>query len=256
VATARTERTARVRRILSRAAVVLGGAVAGTAAAWLLSTSAASADTTQPGITQPEIIQPVVEVLDAVPAEAAPDQLPQYVEQIVSKAQTPAPPKELTAVVEQVKSNLNLPVRPQRGETTTSASLRMLTLEDHEAPSVVQPLEAASQTAPVVEDQAYVTSSHDYGRQPVTESSRRAPPSHDREPSLPSLPPLPAPLAPPTAPAASCSSCGHGSDDEPGTPVSTTWLNPRSGLATSRELRMITQHVATAVGEQPGVTPD
>ncbi|MET0236755.1 MAG: hypothetical protein ABW224_19045, partial [Kibdelosporangium sp.] len=53
-----------MRRILSRAGVVLGGAVAGTAATWLLSMSTASADELLPA--QPDLVKPIADALSQV----------------------------------------------------------------------------------------------------------------------------------------------------------------------------------------------
>jgi hypothetical protein len=250
-----------VRRILSRAGLVLGGVVVGTAAAWLLSAANASADT-EPSVA-PEILQPVVGTLTA-PGDTKPTELPQYVDQIVHKTvpQPPAPPKELTdfgkqvqGAVDTVATHLARTAHHNDGtENAGSAANRMLALGDYDAPAVVHPVDVDPQTAPAVTGQARMTA-HDFSRHPATESPRHEP-LDAPAPVLPALPPLPAPLVPPTAPAGSCNSCGHGSDDDLGLPFVATWPNPQSGFATSRALRLITQHVATAVGEQPGVTPD
>jgi hypothetical protein len=261
---ARTERAARLRRVLSRAAVVLGGAVAGTAAAWVLSMSAASADTLPQAPIQPVV--PVVGTLTA-PGQLPAAEIGQSIGHVAAAAdavlpEPPAPPKELGEVgkhvqgaVQQVTTTLARPVHAEHSDVTTSAGLRMLTPGDVQAPAAVLPAEAAAQPAPAdVENQISVTA-RKTGRHAATGSSRYAPP-RDQEPHLPALPPLPAPLAPPAAPAASCVSCGNGPNDDLGVLVAYTGLSSRSGLATEGGLRMVTQHVATAVGEQPGVTPD
>jgi hypothetical protein len=251
-----------VRRVLVRAGIVLGGAVAGTAAAWLMSMSSASADT-----TTPQVVQPVVDTLTA-PGQTKPGTIPQFVEHVVDTAAVtpPAPPKEIEdfgkhvqgafdQFGKQVTTQLTLPANRDASEIAGPAKLRMLAIGDHDSSPVVHPLEVTPQTAQQPASGRERVTAHDNGRRPATESSRRAPPS-DQSPALPVLPPLPAPLVPPTAPAGACNSCGHGSDDDLGVPVSHTWPALNTGLATSRALRMSTQHVATAVGEQPGVTPD
>ncbi len=246
-----------MRRILSRAGLVLGGAVVGTAAAWLLSSAGASADT---GTT--EVLQPVVGTLsqhtDTQANELPSSELPQYVDQIVHKA--PAPPKEITEVgrqvqgtVEKVTGQLPLPTAPTHRAEDTSPALRLLSLGNHDISPIVRPVDAPPQTASALTTQTR-PAAHDYSRHPVSESPRHEP-SPAPAPGLPALPP--APLVPPTAPAGSCSnSCGHGSDDDLGMPFVDTWPTPQSGLGTSRALRLVSQHVVTAVGAQPGVTPD
>jgi hypothetical protein len=247
-----------VRRMLSRAGLVLGGVVVGTAAAWLLSAADASADT-----ATPEVLQPVVGTLTA-PGDTKPTELPQYVDQIVHKTvpQPPAPPTDLAefgkhvqGAVDEVATHLTRTTqRDDRSESSAPAALRLLELGNHDAPPVVHPLDVTPQTAPALTGQARTTA-HDFSRHPVTESPRHEP-VKDPAPGLPTLPPLPAPLVPPTAPAGSCNSCGHGSDDDLGVPFAVTWPAPQFGSATSRALRLSSQHVVTAVGAQPGVTPD
>ncbi|MEV4311538.1 hypothetical protein [Actinocrispum sp. NPDC049592] len=249
---AKTARAARVRRILSRAGLVLGGAVVGTAAAWLLSSASASADT-----DTTDVLQPVVGALTQH-TDTKPSELPQYVDQIVHKA--PAPPQEITEVgrqvqdtVEQVAGQLRLPAAPTHRAEDTSPALRLLSLGNHDISPIVRPVDALSQTASALTTQTR-PAAHDYSRHPVSESPRHEP-SPAPAPGLPALPP--APLVPPTAPAGSCSnSCGHGSDDDLGMPFVDSWPAPQSGLGSSRALRLVSQHVVTAVGAQPGVTPD
>jgi hypothetical protein len=247
--------------VLSRAAVVLGGAVAGTAAAWVLSMSTASADT----LAQPPI-QPVVPVVDTLttPGQLPAGEISQSIGHVADAVlpEPPAPPKELEefgkhvqGAVQQVTTTLARPVHAERTDVTTPAGLRILTPGDVEAPAAVLPMDAAAQPSPVgAEDQNSVTA-RKTSRHAATRSSRYAPP-RDQEPHLPALPPMPAPLAPPAAPVASCVSCGNGPNDDLGVLVAYTGLSSRSGPATEGALRMVTQHVATAVGEQPGVTPD
>jgi hypothetical protein len=250
-----------MRRFLVRAGIVLGGAVAGTAAAWLMSMSNASAD----DATVPQVVQPVVDTLTA-PGTTKPGSPTQFVEHVVTNVvpEPPAPPKELTdfgkdvkgafdKFGQQVATKLSLPTTI--GESTT-AKPRLLVVGDHDIPSVTHtPVVLTQNTASAQPVREHVTV-HDTGRHLAAESSRRAPPRDDQSPALPALPPLPAPLAPPTAPASACSSCGHGSGDDRGLPVAHSWPTANTGSATSRALRMITQHVAVAVAEQPGVTPD
>jgi hypothetical protein len=236
-----------MRRIVSRAAVLIGGVAAG----WLVSTASASAD-----VRSPEVVESTMDLL-AVPVE---------VETALAATlpEPPAPPAELAefgrqvhGAVQHVTSRLHLPTPSSTKDIVGDAAvprLRLLTADDQDALLVVLPQQeiqppAGSLSRPHVAE-------HDYSRHPVSEPVRRTAPNNEA-PELPALPTLPLPLAPPTAPTGSCTtSCGHGPDDDLGTPVAHTWPNLRSGSVTSRALQLMSQHVATAVGEQPGVTPD
>jgi hypothetical protein len=246
-----------VRRILSRAGLVLGGAVAGTAAAWLLSMSAASADELTPA--QPDLVKPVADAL----SDTNPSQVGNFVGTVLPEP--PAPPAQLeefgqqvTGAVEQVTAGLNLPAKSGLGEPTAPAKLRLLPVGDHDLSPVVTPLAATPQLGMVTATATEQAAAHDRGRARVTQSPRHEL-AADGEPELPDLPrlPLPMPLAPPTVPAGACLSCGNGgANDDFGIPAAHTWPNSASEFATSHALRLISQHVAPAAGEQPGVTPD
>jgi hypothetical protein len=224
----------------------------------------AAADT---GTAEPSVVQSTIDALPA-PGLAKPGQLPDYVQHVVDTTLTEplVPPKPLeefgrhvqgtvAQFGQQVVTHLALSAKNDLGEVAAPAKLRMVAFGGRDTPPYVRPLDAPPRTAPAsLLGREHVTA-HDFGSQPATDSPRHGPPS-DESQELPALPPLPAPLAPPTAPVSACNSCGHGSDDDLGFPVFYTWSNSRSGLATSRALRMITQYVATAAGEQPGVTPD
>jgi hypothetical protein len=233
VDTARTERTARVRRILSRAAVVLGGVAAG----WLVSTASASA-----GTTEPEVVQSAMDVL------VFPSQVDTAVDAMLPEP--PAAPagleefgRQVHGAVEQVGAkvadHLHLPAVQQDrdlGDGAASPKLRLLSLGDHDVAPIVQPLAAVQSSTGLV---AAPEATHDYGRQPATEPDRRGPPA-DQSPQLPALPTLPVPLSPPGAPSGSCtSSCGNGSNDDLGIPVAHVWPSAHAGSATSRSLRLI-----------------
>jgi hypothetical protein len=246
-----------VRRILSRAGLVLGGAVAGTAAAWLLSMSTASADEFTPA--QPDLVTPVADTL----SEANPGQVGNFVDTVLPEPPAPPAPLEefgqqVKGTVEQVTAGLHLPAKSELGEPTAPAKLRLLTIGDDDSSPVVAPLAATPELDSVATTGDERAATHDRGRAPVTQSPRHEP-AADGEPELPDLPrlPLPLPLVPPTVPAGACASCGSGgANDDLGIPAAHTWPNSASEFATSHALRLISQHVAPAAGEQPGVTPD
>ena len=245
-----------MRRILSRAGLVLGGAVAGTAAAWLLSMSTASADELP---AQPDLVKPVADAL----SNTNPSQVGNFVDTVLPEPPAPPAPleefgKQVTGAVEQVTAGFNLPAKSELGGPTAPAKLRLLTAGDDDSSPVVAPLAATPQLDPVATTGSERAAAHDRGRAPVTQSPRHEP-AADVESELPALPrlPLPLPLAPPTVPAGACASCGNGgANDDLGIPAAHTWPNSASEFATSHALRLISQHVAPAAGEQPGVTPD
>jgi hypothetical protein len=251
-----------MRRIVSRSLWVLGGAIAGTVVTWALSGAAASAGTELPSPVDQvgPVVQPMAEVLSA----AEPSDFPRYAETFVGTVlpEPPASPKldeigrQVHDAVGQVTGQLKFAPRHDRPMVPDASKLRWISFGDHDVPPFERPLETLPQPAvSAVTGHGDILTGHAPGRHLPVDVTRRGPPS-DGAPALPLLP-APMPPAPPTVPAGACSACGHhGSDDDAGMPVSHTWPNPKSGLATSRALRMITQHVATATGAQPGVTPD
>ncbi|ONI72842.1 hypothetical protein ALI144C_43385 [Actinosynnema sp. ALI-1.44] len=226
----------------------------------MLSTATASAET-----SEQDVVQPVVDALtqqNTVPAKDLADAV---------LPQPSAPPAGLKDVgqqvhgaVEKVAAQLKQLPAPTTGigEVEEPAKLRLLTVDDADADtwSVVTPVAANPQLAPAPSAGPERVAAHDAGRAPVAESPRRAPPVGDAAPELPALPrlPLPMPLPVPVAPAGVCTSCGNGgsNNDDFFVAVAHVWPFPTSGFATSQALRLISQHVAPAAGEQPGVTPD
>ncbi|MCE7005125.1 hypothetical protein LWC34_20170 [Kibdelosporangium philippinense] len=248
-----------MRRILSRAAVLVGGA----AAAWLLSTATASAET-----SGQDALKPVVDAVTAsAPADPDAKQVKDFVDAVLPEPS--APPAELDELdevgrqvqdaVEKVAAHLSLPATGDGlGSGSAPAKARLLTLGDGDTSSV-NSVAANPQLAPAVSAVPEREAAHDWRRAAVAESPRHAPPVGDTAPDLPALPrlPLPMPLPGPVAPFGACNSCGNGgSNDDFGVAVAHTWPFSGSEFATSQALRLISQHVAPAAGEQPGVTPD
>ena len=297
--TTRTAKGARLRRVLSRAGLVLGGAVAGTAAVWLLSTSAASADDLLggSGLVAP-IAAPIngaplgAAALDATPIaggslsaarinsgpittvldDATPDQVGTVVGAVLPEP--PAPVRQIDVlghgvhdVVETVTAGSNLPATTELGEPTAPAKLRSLLPGDEEiAPDAVPTadipqLPPASLTDPVIEPAVEQAAAGERDRVSAP-TSFRAVQIAGQQPDLPALPrlprPMPMPVAPAPVPTGVCSSCGNGgANDDLGVPVTHMWSAGVSGVATSRALRLTSQHVSPpAAGAQPGVTPD
>ncbi|WP_157233721.1 hypothetical protein [Kibdelosporangium phytohabitans] len=210
------------------------------------------------------MVKPIVDAL----SQQNPQQVKAFADAVLPEP--PAPPAELEEVgnkvqgaVEQVASQLKLPAPPAGiGEVKEPAGLRMLTVDDADAEprSVVIPIAANPQLAPAQSAGPERAAAHDTSRAPVAESPRLAPPVGDAAPELPALPRLPLPMPLPVpAPAGACTSCGgggSGNDDFFGVALAHAWPFPASGFATSQALRLISQHVSPAAGEQPGVTPD
>ncbi|MET0131994.1 MAG: hypothetical protein ABW215_00220, partial [Kibdelosporangium sp.] len=179
-----------MRRVLSRAAVVLGGVAAG----WLLSTAGASADPDHLDQDRSEVVRSTVDVL------GGPGRLAGAVEAVLPEP--PATPAELGQVGRElhgaVRQTTGHPSPPAEtstkddGEDTSSASPQLPTNDDHGNPLLVVP-------APVRDVQSSTGSpatAHlaDHHRQPVSEPARRVAPSD--APELPGLPTQPLPVAP------------------------------------------------------------
>jgi hypothetical protein len=238
----------------------------------LLSTATASAETSEPA--HQDIVTPVVDTL----VQQKPRQVQDIVQTVLPESPAPHAGLELAEVgktvqgtVEQVTGKLDLPVPvPETelghlGKPEVPVAPRLLTVDDREtgAQPVAHTIAANPQLAPAPTAGPERVAAHDDTRRaPVAESPRYAPPVGDAASALPALPrlpmPMPMPLPPaPTAPSSVCSACGNGgSNDDSGIAVAHSWPFPVSGLATSQALRLFSQHIVPAAGEQPGVTPD
>ncbi|SMC95840.1 hypothetical protein [Kibdelosporangium aridum] len=246
-----------MRRILSRAAVLVGGA----AAVWLLSTATASAET-----SGQDALKPVVDAFTAAaPVEPDANHVKEFVDAVLPEPTEPPAGldevgRQVQNTVEKVAEHLSLPAPgTDLGSGSTPAKARLLTFGEGDTSPVINPVAATPQLAPVASAVPQRVAAHDVRRASVAESPRHAPPVGDTAPELPALPhlPLPMPLPGPVAPTGACSSCGNGgSNDDFGVAAAHGWPFSGSEFATSKALRLISQHVSPAAGEQPGVTPD
>ncbi len=252
------------RRVVLRTLTVVGGAAAGTALAWCLSTAGASADTATP---EPEI--PVVRTIVSPVTGAVETALRPALEPVADRLQDP-PPHAVEKLGERVKRAADtfrghaedqLPqcVDPLCGIEHVGRSEAPAPGDDaghgrSDSPSpapVATPRAAGKVTTPGVDPDA-TSERTATGRAYADGMPRRGSPAPGM-PSLPELPTWPAPLAP-AAPAP-----GHGCA---GNPVDSSlfaalpWQDRMPALV--RGLTVPATEVTTPgrAGAQPGVTPD
>ena len=264
ISTAR-DTAALARRVVLRTLTVVGGAAAGTAIAWCLSTGSASADTTD-GLTPsvPEIpvahqlVSPVTGALDTAahttagklrnppPAPKSLEALGKRVKQVTSRlgerATEPLPEcaDSLCGLKEISRSEA-----PPAGDSATQAGRADA---PHAAPAAAVPAATGTVANPGIDPDATAERTAT-GRAYSDGMSRRGSPA----PGVPSFPAWPAPIAP--APVSGhTGSTGGPADSSPFAAYS--WQDRTPALV--RGLKVPAGVVTTAgrPGAQPGVTPD
>jgi hypothetical protein len=227
-----------LRRVLRRTLIVLGGAAAGTAIAWAISSASASADTgCEPPVPAPALVQagPVADVVCTVR-----DALP-----VTDLGQAAGDVADLTPQVP-----LGVPVEvDQLGaahHAAWSATSTHLARVPHPARAAAAPAPAptAASTPGSVPDTLAERTATD--RALGDGMTRRGSPA----PSVP-FAPVPQPFAP------GGGTSGHvgGGADSSGF-AALPWSAGRSGLTTARALPVIELLPVDEPGTQPGVTPD
>ncbi|ROP39369.1 hypothetical protein EDD40_4755 [Saccharothrix texasensis] len=252
----------RVRRLLSRALLVVGGTLAGTAAAWALSATAASA--------QIPVVEPIAEIAhDSLPPRAAEGSVEaalapvgravQDLDTALSSPRVPEPsPPDLRRVADDLRGAVG-GVRDWLGHRASEQAPVDVVVAGAVTRQVTETTPAAaavpvSAGTPVVHGVFGKLSRSwlDAPRQPVAALSDADVPSLPGDPSgLPSMP-----FAPLGAPA-HCSCGGDGSGSSGGgngsfTAVSAGRIDP----AVARALFPATERNTVTQGKQPGVTPD
>jgi len=252
----------RVRRLLSRALLVVGGTLAGTAAAWVLSATAASA--------QVPVLDPIAGIAhDALPpgaaqgrVEAALAPVGQAVHDLDTALSSPRVPEpsspDLRRVAEDIRGAvggvgdwLRLPAsRPAPVDVVVGGAVTRHVTETTPAATAV-PVPAGT---PVVQGVFGKLSRSwlDAPRPPAAASSGTGGTSLPGDPSgVPSMP-----FAPLGAPAhCSCGGDGSGSSgggSGPFTAASADRIDP----AVARALSPATERNTVRPGKQPGTTPD
>jgi hypothetical protein len=251
------ETAALARRFVFRTLTVVGGAAAGTAIAWCLSTGTAAADTpadllgdTSSGLT--EVVTPFGDTLDAL-AERLPA--------------PPSPPREaldrLTETAERLGDQAELPEGELTGVLETAAVLETVEVpveaadfgsDQVGAPPWVPAAASAGSVTDAGVDPEWTTARTATERAYATGMPHRGSPAT----TLPDQPTWPAPFSPvpPSAPVSGHT--GHAganlADSSPSAAL--VWLD-----RTSRPGSALTAHAAEAAtagraGDQPGTAPD
>ncbi|GHH35649.1 hypothetical protein [Lentzea cavernae] len=247
-----------IRRFATRALLAVGGAIAGTAVAWALTTSAASAaDEVPPADAQQvDVVSKLVAKTDeklpvAVPAAKAVHKIDETLRAEHEKARASLPDVQVSQAVEQIAVRI-LPQVTRIGQSESPATARSLDVTFPETPATTTPApEAVQSTAPVVPQ---VTGVSGAKWTDLLEHNDFVVPSEQR-PSLPSdpMPKLPVPAPAPVQ----CSSCHDGSGSAKGSVFAALAASGNAhGISSTRALAPSTDEVTVTPGKQPGINPD
>lgn len=268
----------RVRRALSRALLVIGGAAAGTAAAWVLSTATAAAEA------------PESDVLTAVSAAASQDSLDEVLPARVNTALSPVitPATQTVAGIDQA-------LRAEQEKARAATSPKLEEVADHLrggfdevgswfeprwaevlSPNALLPVGKTANAVPVasspigtsgapvsvgtpvVESPATPFSrlGDQWAQQPVPPRTAQGddsrpdfPGDHSPVPFVPFAPPVNVPVH------CSCGGDGSGSAGSQSAASQAAFANAYNS-AVARALKPTTERISVLPGKQPGSTPD
>ncbi|MEV6240289.1 hypothetical protein [Lentzea sp. NPDC051838] len=235
-----------IRRFATRALLAVGGAIAGTAVAWALTTSSANA---AEDVQQFDVVSKIVHADEklpvVVPAAKAVDKLDETLRTEQQKARAALPDVQVSKAVEQIAEQI-LPQVSRIGQTQAPATARSLDVVFPETPAVAEgePAPAAPQyTGPSGALWTELLQHNDF----VVPSQQ-----------LPSLPSTPFPKLPVPAPApVQCSSCNDGSGSAKGGTIAALAASDNAhGTSVTRALLPSTDEVTVTPGKQPGINPD
>jgi hypothetical protein len=242
------------RRVVCRALTVLGGVAAGTALAWWLSTTAASAETPSPPDDMPQAVQVVTAPVEQA-AETAVSYLPD----------PPPPPKEQLADLGQKLTDTAQQFRDNADSTLPDCGVCLGTQKHHyvadslgrsdvpSAPPVATPV--ASTIAPfIVTDTVTPRTAKD--RALADGMSRRGSPA-PVGPALPGLPGWPVPI--PSTPAGIPTTGNHsasGSSSDSHLLAALPWQDRNTELVAGGTAATTKAATFGRPGAQPGVAPD
>jgi hypothetical protein len=236
-----------IRRFATRALLAVGGAVAGTAIAWALTTSSASA---AEDVQQFDIVTRIVSVDEklpvVVPAANAVHEIDESLRAEQQKARAALPDVQVPAVVDQIAERI-LPQVTRIGQSSAPATERSMDVIFPETPVATE----AAASAPVL---SQFTGSSGASWTDLLEHNDFVVPS-GQHPSLPSnpLPKLPVPAPAPVQ----CSSCSDGSGSAKGSTSAALAASGNGyGSAVTRALAPSTDEVTVTPGKQPGINPD
>ncbi len=241
-----------IRRFATRALLAVGGAIAGTAIAWALTTSSANAAETVPSGDgqQFDVVTKIVSVDEklpiVVPAADAVHKIDETLRSEQQKARAALPDVQVSTAVEKIAERI-LPQVTRIGQSQAPATERSMDVTFQEIPA---PTEAA-QSAPVV---SQVTGPAGAVWTDLLGHNDFVVPSEQR----PSLPTTPLPKLPVPAPApVQCSSCSDGSGAAKGSTIAAFAASGNAhGSAVTRALAPSTDEVTVTPGKQPGINPD
>ncbi|MFC3892633.1 hypothetical protein ACFOWZ_14215 [Lentzea rhizosphaerae] len=236
-----------IRRFATRALLAVGGAIAGTAVAWALTTSSANA---AEDVQQFDVVTKIVSADEklpvVVPAATAVHKIDEALRAEQEKARAALPEVQVSTAVEQIAERI-LPQVTRTGQSDAPATARSLDVTFPEIP--------ASETGQSPVAQALqVAGPSGASWTELLEHNDFVVPSEQR----PSLPTSPLPKLPVPAPAPVQCSCG--SDGSGSAKGSTTAALAASGNAhgtsVTRALAPSTDEVTVTPGKQPGINPD
>jgi len=241
-----------IRRFATRALLAVGGAVAGTAIAWALTTSSANAaDTVPSGDGQQfDVVTKIVSVDEklpaVVPAAKAVDQLDETLRAEQQKARAALPEVQVQETVAQIAYQV-LPRVTKVVAPQTPATSRAMDVTYWEIP--------ASETgqSPVSQVIGQFTGPSGATWTALLETHHFLVPSEEH----PSLPADPSPKLPVPAPApVHCTSCSDGSGSASGSKSAALAASGTHGTSVTRALAPSTDEVTVTAGKQPGTNPD
>lgn len=249
-----------IRRFATRALLAVGGAIAGTAVAWVLTTSAANAEDAVPTAAvssadgqQVDVVSKLVAKTDeklpvVVPAAKAVHKLDETLRAEQEKARAALPDVQVSQAVDQIAARI-LPQVTRIGQSSTPASERAMDVTFPEIPAPAT--DAGQSPAPVV---SQFTGSSGAKWTDLLEHNGFVVPSEQR----PSLPSNPFPKLPVPAPApVQCSSCNDGSGSAKGSTFAAFAASGNShGISSTSALAPSTDEVTVTPGKQPGINPD
>ena len=245
-----------IRRFATRALLAVGGAIAGTAVAWALTTSSATAAETVPSapsadVQQFDVVSKIVaksdEKLPVVdPAATAVHKIDETLRTEQQKARAALPDVQVQTAVEQIAERI-LPQVTRIGQSSAPATERSLDVIFPETPATIE----AAVPAPVVSQFAGPSGT---SWTDLLEHNDFVVPSEQR----PSLPSNPMPKLPVPAPApVQCTSCSDGSGSAKGSTTAALAASGNAhGTAVTRALAPSTDEVTVTPGKQPGINPD
>ncbi|MEJ2855759.1 MULTISPECIES: hypothetical protein [unclassified Saccharothrix] len=247
----------RVKRLLSRALLVAGGALAGTAAVWALSTASASAQ----GVDHADAVTSVTESVAAGPVGGAVVPVRETVRDLDEKVRAERehhPVPDLGRVAEDIRDTFGNTVagfEPNPAGSVTSSSFTGRAVNRHTEPASEATAVPVSIGTPVVRGP--------FGKLSESWASSSAPAfdaSSDEgrtSPLTDPAGPTRTPFAPPSGVPVHCSCAGDGSGTAGGGSGPFTGTTADGfDAAVLRALLPVTERLSVLPGKQPGTTPD